>query len=343
MFECKLQKHLSRANFEKCRTSTTLRQSATTSPVRRSTEYQNYDKITKQISLINELINTRPTIPTVEETRLGLSDGYLFDGDSYAKLATLKAYSKVSIRITLTAFAPDGVILYNGQTSQGDGDYIAILLKNSFVELRFNLGSGSVVLKSPSPIQLGKSFVIEVNRHLSEAHLSVDLQDNVTGKSEGPHKLLDLGDNLFVGGTPYSNVKKISSVLAMRKNFTGCIGSFVVNQQAISLENDALEDSAKIVKSGTCDTKGCSELFCKNDATCELEDSRFICSCHDEFTGLQCESKQCSKQKCHGKEALKFFGRVIAKIFIPCRWIQRWFNFGLLEQFLHSTSDTGQR
>lgn len=244
---CKIQKPLSVVSFDKCR-STTLKQSATTSPVRRSTEYQNYDKMTKHAS-VSALTNTGPTIPTIEQEEVNPSDSEscFFDGSSFIELDTMKAYSKVHIQIKFVSFGSDGIILYNGQTNHGEGDFIALLLKNAFVELRFNLGSGTVTLKSSKPINLGQTLVIEVYRHLSEAFLSIDQMDNVTGKSDGPHKLLDLGQNLFVGGLSLSTTKRIFDTLGTKKNFTGCIQLIEVNQQKIELKE---ENSVNMVNVG---------------------------------------------------------------------------------------------
>lgn len=238
LWSCKAQKHIEVVNAAKCLPS--AKNSATTSPVRRSTEYQNYDKSTRQVVNSESEVSMAagPTMPTLHWDSQSEQMPF-FNGQAYIEMSTLQAYSKVAVQVEFIAYEADGMILFNAQTSTGEGDYIALLLKNSFVDLRFNLGSGSVLLRSAQPIVLGESVTVDLRRHLSEGFLSVNGFENITGKSDGPHKLLDLGDNLYVGGTPFSKVKKISDILGTKKNFTGCLRSLRINEQNISLDTSA--------------------------------------------------------------------------------------------------------
>lgn len=249
LWSCRAQKHLSAVNAEKCLPS--AKNSATTSPVRRSTEYQNYEKSTRQVvsSESEVAMATGPTMPTLHWDSQS-EEMPFFNGQAYIEMSTLQAYSKVAVQVELIAYETDGVILFNAQSSTGEGDYIALLLKNSYVELRFNLGSGSVFLRSAQPIVLGASVTIDLRRHLSEGFLSVDGFENITGKSDGPHKLLDLGDNCYLGGTPYSEVKKISDILGTKKNFTGCLRSLRINEQNINLQPSASTALLNLVQVG---------------------------------------------------------------------------------------------
>jgi dystroglycan 1 len=40
----------------------------------------------------------------------------------------------------------DGLVLYSGQNEDGSGDYVVILMKDGYLEFRYNAGSGSTVL-----------------------------------------------------------------------------------------------------------------------------------------------------------------------------------------------------
>lgn len=38
----------------------------------------------------------------------------------------------------------DGLVLYSGQNEDGSGDYVVILMKDNYLEFRYNTGSGTV-------------------------------------------------------------------------------------------------------------------------------------------------------------------------------------------------------
>ncbi|KAH9416857.1 hypothetical protein DERP_011972 [Dermatophagoides pteronyssinus] len=202
LYSCKMNEPITSLPSDRCYpTTVAFQDSATTSPVRRSTRYQDYDQQQQHLTVKmldmseNEiLLNTAgPTMPTMVDYdyRYEESENIHFNGESFIEMDTLKAHSKVKIKLEIITFTTDGIILYNGQTNTGEGDYIALILKNSFIELRFNLGSGTVVLKGSKPIILGRNLVIQINRQFAEASLSIN-NDQIIGKSDGPHKLLDL-------------------------------------------------------------------------------------------------------------------------------------------------------
>ena len=114
---------------------------------------------------------TQPTMPTLEPWHIELARSPFFSGNAYIELPTLQAYSKVAIQIELVPFDTDGVILFNAQTESAEGDYIALILRHSFLEYRFNLGSGTVTIKSSKTVTLGESLSVEMRRHLSEGFL----------------------------------------------------------------------------------------------------------------------------------------------------------------------------
>ena len=244
LYSCKTHKSIMSLPSDSCYPTTVVFQdSATTSPVRRSTRYQDYDvRLTKMLDMSeNEIVlNTGPTMPTMVDYdyRYEESENIHFNGDAFLEMDTLKAHSKVKIKLEIITFSMDGIILYNGQTNTGEGDYIALIIKNSFIELRFNLGSGTVVLKGSKPVTLGRNLVIQINRQFAEASLSIN-NDQIIGKSEGPHKLLDLGHSLFIGGLPSLNQKKFADLLSVKKNFTGCLHSLIINDNRVHLDQNS--------------------------------------------------------------------------------------------------------
>lgn len=62
----------------------------------------------------------------------------MFSGRSYLELPKLEAYSRFSVEMEIRTLSTDGILLYNGQTSSGKGDYVSLAIKSGFVEFRYS-------------------------------------------------------------------------------------------------------------------------------------------------------------------------------------------------------------
>lgn len=70
-----------------------------------------------------------------------------FNGDSYLELPKLEGVGRAfSLEVWFKSREPDGLLLYNGQLTNGKGDFICIHLINGHVQFRFDLGSGAANL-----------------------------------------------------------------------------------------------------------------------------------------------------------------------------------------------------
>ena len=70
-----------------------------------------------------------------------------FNGDSYLELPKLEGVGRAfSLEVWFMSREPDGLLLYNGQLTNGKGDFICIHLINGHVQFRFDLGSGAANL-----------------------------------------------------------------------------------------------------------------------------------------------------------------------------------------------------
>ena len=57
------------------------------------------------------------------------------------------AWSKIDIEMVIKPRSLHGLLLFNGDRQDGRGDYILVSLKNGFVELRFDCGTGEAVIR----------------------------------------------------------------------------------------------------------------------------------------------------------------------------------------------------
>ena len=144
LYSCRMQKNISILHESECthaifsnpkfNLDTILDGTVTPGPLRRSTNFKNlhqeHDKFTRDI---NELLlkseSTQPMLNTPSS-----EDNYIikvpsFFGHSLIELPQIFAYSRLSIEIEFISFTENGVILYNGQTLSGDGDFVSISIK----------------------------------------------------------------------------------------------------------------------------------------------------------------------------------------------------------------------
>ena len=55
--------------------------------------------------------------------------------------------SFAEVEIVLKPEGKDGLIFYNGYTTDRTGDYIALAMRNGYVEYTFDLGTGPAYIK----------------------------------------------------------------------------------------------------------------------------------------------------------------------------------------------------
>lgn len=56
---------------------------------------------------------------------------------------------KVSMTVVFMTNDSNGLIFYNGQKSDGRGDFISLSLSDGFLEFRYDLGKGPATIRSP--------------------------------------------------------------------------------------------------------------------------------------------------------------------------------------------------
>ncbi|KAG8193219.1 hypothetical protein JTE90_005566 [Oedothorax gibbosus] len=222
-----------------------------------------------------------------------------FSGKSFIELYKLEAYSRLSLEIEFKSFSNDGLLLYNGQTASSSGDFVSLTLKDGFVEFRYNLGSGAVVIRSSDRVPLGKFQKVVAKRYLKDGMLSVEGQENVAGRSQGTLNSLDLVENLYMGFVPGSS-KVLAANTGVDIGFNGCIRNFKIDRREINLKFP----NSKVLRSygiKECYGNACSVLPCKNGGTCSSSERKsFHCQCPDGYSGEKCELKMspCSSNPC---------------------------------------------
>lgn len=53
----------------------------------------------------------------------------------------------MTMEVVFLAKSPSGMIFYNGQKTDGKGDFISLALHDGYLEYRYDLGKGAAVIK----------------------------------------------------------------------------------------------------------------------------------------------------------------------------------------------------
>lgn len=76
-----------------------------------------------------------------------------------------------------------------------------------FVEFKYNLGNGAVVLTSAHPITIGTQHKIVAKRYQKDGLLQFENYEPVRSVSTGSLRSLDLNDNAYIGYVPIVHKK----------------------------------------------------------------------------------------------------------------------------------------
>uniref|UniRef100_A0AAR2L4X6 Agrin n=1 Tax=Pygocentrus nattereri TaxID=42514 RepID=A0AAR2L4X6_PYGNA len=188
--------------------------------------------------------------------RKGTAGAYIpyFNGESYLELKGLHLYNhdlrqKVSMTVVLLANDSNGMIFYNGQKTDGKGDFISLALNDGILEFRYDLEPALVLILL---------FCILQNQHND----------------------LNLKESLYLGGAP--DFRKVARAASLKNGFKGAIQK--VRYLALSSENALHSSDVSMYTHHPCSTD-----VCENGGECIPLLDNYECVCPYGFTGTHCQ------------------------------------------------------
>ncbi|XP_076085746.1 agrin-like isoform X7 [Mytilus galloprovincialis] len=222
---------------------------------------------------------------------------------------------EIIIDISFKALNYDGLLLFSSQFPNGSGDFLSLSLRDAYVEFRFDVGGGPMILRNRHRIQLNQFIHVTASRDGKDGSLTVDKEAPVLGTAPGSLVSLNLVDRPFYLGNPQSEIdKEFKQRLPM--GFVGCIKTFhVKNKLRTHLYDLSYPQVSDHIMSGLdiaeCGSNSCNSLPCKYGGTCLAKDSDvYSCVCKHGFTGRDCEIvlDPCVMANCHESSTCQIYG-----------------------------------
>ncbi|XP_029434147.1 LOW QUALITY PROTEIN: agrin [Rhinatrema bivittatum] len=236
-----------------------------------------------------------------------------FNGFSYLELQGLQTsvpdlQDKLSMEVVFLARIPSGVIFYNGQKTDGRGDFLSLALHDGHLEYRYDLGKGAAVIRSKERVALNTWISVSLERSGRKGLMSIRNREQITGESpksrKAPHTALNLKEPLYVGGAP--DFSKLARAAAISTSFDGAIQKITAGGIAL-LKNENVKSAIEIspFQQHPCMRKPSP---CQNSGVCTPKLESYECGCLRGFSGLQCD-KAIIEKSAGDSEAIAFDGK----------------------------------
>ncbi|PKU32407.1 hypothetical protein llap_17288 [Limosa lapponica baueri] len=227
--------------------------------------------------LVTEQDHTMPFLPE-------------FNGFSYLELNGLQTFvpdlqDKMTMEVVFLAKNPSGMIFYNGQKTDGKGDFVSLALHDGFLEYRYDLGKGAAVLRSKETVPLNTWISVLLERNGRKGVMRINNGERVMGESPVPHTFLNLKEPFYVGGAP--DFSKLARAAAISTSFNGAVQRISVKGVPVLKEQNirsAIEISP--FRGHPCTRK---PNPCQNGGTCSPRLESYECACQRGFSGAHCE------------------------------------------------------
>ncbi|XP_064610527.1 LOW QUALITY PROTEIN: basement membrane-specific heparan sulfate proteoglycan core protein-like [Liolophura sinensis] len=203
---------------------------------------------------------------------------------SYISYAPLRdAYLNFDMLVSFRPEATDGLVLYNGQSDTGIGDFLCFGLQDSYPEFRFDVGSGPAIIRGNRSLELNRWHTVKLKRDRKLGTMVVNDEPSYMGEAQGRFVGLDLEDSLYLGAVP--DFARIPQAAGFRSGFVGTVSQMELQGDSIDLG----EEARSLV--GIREYQVCRDSPCENGGTCEPANTNYgyRCNCPQGYAGRRCE------------------------------------------------------
>ncbi|XP_068096834.1 agrin isoform X5 [Hyperolius riggenbachi] len=232
-----------------------------------------------------------------------------FNGYSYLEMKGLQTFAtditdKLAMEVVFLSSSPTGLLFYNGQKTDGKGDFVSLALHDGHLEYRYDLGKGAAVIRSKEKIPLNTWVSVTIERNGRKGQMRINNKEQVTGESPTPHTALNLKESLYVGGAP--DFSKLARAAAVSTSFEGSIQKITIKGFPVLRE----ENIRKAIEISPFDGHPCTQkpYPCQNGGLCTPKKESYDCVCQRGFSGAQCE-KATIEKSARNSDAVSFDGK----------------------------------
>uniref|UniRef100_A0ABM5EK41 Basement membrane-specific heparan sulfate proteoglycan core protein isoform X2 n=1 Tax=Pogona vitticeps TaxID=103695 RepID=A0ABM5EK41_9SAUR len=212
---------------------------------------------------------------------------------SYPPLTNIPYELRVDVEIK--PLSPNGLVLFSGGDGAPVADFVSLNMVNGHLEFRYELGSGTAILQSAKPLELGQWHKVMAERVNKDGTLQVDDERPVKRSSPGKSQGLNLRTAMYLGGV--DGAVRLPPAANISSHFYGCLGEVSINGKKVDLSYSFL-DSRGI--SQCVDSSPCDRRPCQHGGKCLVTgEYEFQCLCSDGYQGERCEVSevQCQLQR----------------------------------------------
>ncbi|OXA50862.1 Pikachurin [Folsomia candida] len=137
----------------------------------------------------------------------------LFRGRSWVAFPVLHdAYMADQISLEFRPQSANGILLLTGERDDLSGDYLALFLKDGYLEFRFDCGSGSGLVRSAAPVKLEQWNKASIVRRRWDGWMQLNDGPFTQGRSKGLFSRITFRQPVYIGGQGNITFNSVSSI-----------------------------------------------------------------------------------------------------------------------------------